>query len=101
MEVDLSEVVIHKNRLLTAHEKAVLKEMVEFLEPFEESTDILEGDRFVTISFAKPCYVGLLKHLSSANLRYCKGLRMALRNSLEQWFKHICKDPMYITAVMV
>ena len=51
LEVDLSEVVMRKNRLLTAHEKAVLKEMVELLEPFEESTDILEGDRFVTISF--------------------------------------------------
>ena len=51
LEVDLSEVVMRKNRLLTAHDKAVLKEMVELLEPFEESTDILEGDRFVTISF--------------------------------------------------
>ena len=80
LEVDLSEVVMRGNLLLTGHEKAVLKEMVELLDPFEEATDILQGDRFVTISFVIPCYVGLLKHLSSANLQYCKGLRTAVKN---------------------
>ena len=101
LEVDLSEVVMRENLLLTGHEKAVLKEMIELLEPFEDATDILQGDHFVTISFAIPCYVGLLKHLLFANLWYCKGLRKALKNSLEQRLKYICEDLTYVTAVIL
>lgn len=101
MEVALSEIVMCENLLLTGHEKAILKEMVELLEPFEEATDILQGDRFVTISFAIPRYVGLLKHLSSANVLYYKGLRTALKSSLEQSLNHICEYPTYITTVML
>jgi len=67
--------------LLSGHEKAILKGMVEVLEPFKEATDILQGDD-VSISFAIPCYFGLLKHLSSSGVRYCKGLKTALKNSL-------------------
>ena len=37
--------------LLSGHEKAILKEMVEVLEPFKEATDILQGD-YVSISFS-------------------------------------------------
>jgi len=41
LEVDLSEVE-SEGMLLSGHEKAILKEMVEVLEPFEEATDILQ-----------------------------------------------------------
>ena len=61
--------------------RRLLESDVELL---EEATDILQGDCFITISFATPCYVGLLKHLSSANVRYCKGLRIALKSSLDK-----------------
>ena len=100
LEVDPSEVVDGEGLVLTGHEKAILKEMVDVLEPFEEATDILQGD-YVSISFAIPCYFGLLKHLSSSGVRYCKGLRTALKNSLTRRLGMICADPTYIVAAIL
>ena len=67
-----SEVVDDEGLVLTGHDKAILKEMVDVLELFEEATDILQGD-YVSISFAIPCYFSLLKHLSSSGVWNCKG----------------------------
>ena len=99
LEVDLSEIE-SEGMLLSGHEKAILKEMVEVLEPFEEATDILQGD-YVSISFAIPCYFGLLKHLSSSGVRYCKGLKTALKNSLTRRLGKICDDPTYVIAAIL
>ena len=86
--------------LLSGHEKAILKEMVEVLEPFEEATDILQGD-YASISFAIPCCFGLLKHLSSSGVRYCKGLKTALKNPLTRRLGKIYDDPTYVIAAIL
>jgi len=70
----------HHVLYIANHNKATLKEIVEVLDLFEEATDILQGD-YVSISFVIPCYFGLLKHLSSSGVWYCKGLKTALKNS--------------------
>ena len=70
------------------------------LEPFKEATDILQGD-YASISFAIPCYFGLMKHLSSSGVRYCKGLKTALKNSPTRRPGKICDDPTYIIAAIL
>jgi len=70
------------------------------LDLFEEATDILQGD-YVSISFVIPCYFGLLKHLSSSGVRYCKGLKIALKNPLTRQLGKICDDPTYVIAAIL
>ena len=48
--------------------------------------------------FPIPCYFGLLKHLSSSSVWYCKGLKTALKNS---WPDEICDDPTYVIAAIL
>ena len=47
VEVDVDKVVEKLELSLTSYEKAVLRELVEVLELFEEATDILQGDLYL------------------------------------------------------
>ena len=52
---------------LNAYEKLVLRELVEVLEPVEEPTDILQGEKYNSISLVIPSFLGLKDHLSRLN----------------------------------
>ena len=54
VEIDIQKVVEKRHLHLTSYEKAVLRELVEVLEPFEEATDILQGDTYSSISLVIP-----------------------------------------------
>ena len=59
VEIDVDKVVEKHELYLTSYEKAVLRELVEVLEPFEEATDILQGDTYNSISLVIPSLLGL------------------------------------------
>ena len=59
IEIDVDKVVEKRELYLTSYEKAVLRELVEVLEPFEEATDILQGDKYNSISLVIPSLSGL------------------------------------------
>lgn len=94
----LEDVVNRHDLTLTSFEKAVLRELVEVLEPFEEATDMVQGDKHVSISLAVPCVLGLRKHLSETATRQCTGILVGLAQSLDRRLSGILEDPLYVTA---
>ncbi|XP_065679735.1 uncharacterized protein LOC136094083 [Hydra vulgaris] len=55
----------HSNLILTQREMAMLRELVEVLQPFAEATDLLQGDSYPTIGCIVPSVVGLHKCLNT------------------------------------
>ncbi|XP_076132064.1 zinc finger BED domain-containing protein 4 [Alosa pseudoharengus] len=97
--VDFLEDIIDRQDLaLGASEKALLRELVEVLEPFEEATDMVQLDKHVSISLALPCVLGLRKHLSETTARHCTGVVVGLAQALDRRLAGILEDPLYVTA---
>lgn len=86
----LSEVCIdHKEALPTEREWSVLKELVEILSPFLQATDLLQGDKVVTISAVVPSVLSLnhhLQRLQGSRDRYLMPMIKALQKSLKHRF---------------
>lgn len=55
---------------LTQFERSTLHDMLTVLELFEEATDLVQGDKMVTISFVLPAIRGLQEDLSGYNNIY-------------------------------
>ncbi|XP_035244248.1 zinc finger BED domain-containing protein 4 [Anguilla anguilla] len=94
----LEDIVDRHDLTLSSFEKAVLRELVEVLEPFEEATDMVQGDKHVSISLALPCVLGLRKHLSETATRQCTGILVGLAQSLDRRLAAILEDPLHVTA---
>ena len=82
IEIDVDKVVDRREQHLNAYEKLVLQELVEVLEPFEEATDILQGEKYNSISLVIPSFLGLKDHLSRLNTRHCAQLVTTMQSSL-------------------
>ena len=54
--------------VLSSHEKVVMKELVQILEAFEETTNLTQRDQYVSVSLVIPSVVGLQKHLHQAKI---------------------------------
>ncbi|TRY96253.1 hypothetical protein DNTS_033469 [Danionella cerebrum] len=97
--MDFLEDIIDRNELVLGNlDKAVLQELVEVLEPFEEASDMVRGDKHVSISLALPCVLGLRKHLAEVITQQCTGIVVALSLALDLRLAGILEDPLYITA---
>jgi len=74
--------------VFAAREWAQLHELVELLDPFLEATSLTEGDKVVTISFALPSVLVLMKHLREVKqrLKYCNPVCSALLASMSSRF---------------
>ncbi|XP_063065625.1 zinc finger BED domain-containing protein 4 [Engraulis encrasicolus] len=99
----LEDIVDRQDLALSGLEKALLRELVEVLEPFEEATDmVLVVDKHVAISLALPCVLGLRKHLSetttATNTRHCTAIVASLAQALDRRLAGILEDPLYVTA---
>lgn len=94
----LEDIVDRSDLVLGSLEKAVLRELVEVLEPFEEASDMVSGDKHVSISLALPCVLGLRKHLAEVTAQQCSGIVMGLSQALERRLAGILEDPLYVTA---
>ena len=85
--------VVEKQELqLTSYEKAVLRELVDVLEPFEEATDIFQGDMYNSISLANPSLLGLKKHSPLHSSCYLTHVCQ---------FGSIFEDPLFICAAVL
>lgn len=97
--VDFLEDIVDRNDLtLNNVEKAMLRELVEVLEPFEEATDMVQGDKHVSISLALPSVLGLRKHLAEVITHQCTGIVTGLSQALDRRLAGILEDPLYVTA---
>ena len=101
VEVDVDKVVEKRELSLTSYEKAVLRELVEVLEPFEEATDILQGDKYSSISLVIPSLLGLKRHLNDLNTRHSTRLTTTLKSALDHRFGGTFDDPLYICGAML
>lgn len=69
VQVNTDEVVERPELMFTSHEKVVMKELVQILEPFKEATDLTQKDQYVSVSLVIPSVVGLQKHLHQVEVR--------------------------------
>ncbi|XP_017275587.1 sialate O-acetylesterase isoform X2 [Kryptolebias marmoratus] len=78
----------HKKLLFTIREWNLLKEMVDILKPFEEATDLTQGEKIVTISAVFPSVLSLNHHLEKLKpqVRFLNGLVSSLQASLNKRF---------------
>ncbi|XP_074537778.1 zinc finger BED domain-containing protein 4 [Halichoeres trimaculatus] len=91
---------------LGGSERALLRELIDTLEPFTEAWDMVHGDRqsdmhadrHVSISLALPCVLGLRKHLSETSTPLCPSLLAGLSQAVESQLAPILDDPLYISA---
>jgi len=90
---DLTEVCEdHKEALPTDREWSIMKELAEILSPFAQATDLLQGDKVVTISAVVPSILSLnhhLQRLASARDKYLMSMIKALQQSLKQRFSGV------------
>lgn len=79
----------HKGLCLSAREWGQLKELVDVLAPFQQATDLTQGEKVVTLSAALPCVLSLNSHLIRMlnTTRHLVGLVRALQKSLQIRFK--------------
>lgn len=56
--------------VLSAHDRNVLRDLVEILTPFEEATDFVQVDLCPSAGYVIPCVKGLAHHLHKISLKY-------------------------------
>ena len=72
LELDTNAIVDHQCDLtLTCHDKLLLQEFVQIFERFEDATDLIQTDKYVSISLAVPTIISLDKHLSDVKSSCC------------------------------
>ena len=73
---------------------AMLRELVEILQPFGENTDLLQGDSYLTIGCVVSSIVGLHRCLDtlSSNVKYQTALVNALLSSLCDRFSGLLQN---------
>ena len=83
LELDTNAIVDHQRDLtLTFHDKSVLQEFVQIFERFEDATDLIQADKYVSISLAVPTIISLHKHLSDVESS-CRNFRAIVNTLLE------------------
>ena len=80
----LAECQLHSLRMMSA-QYSLLKDLVEILDPYEEITDILQGEKYCTISMVIPS----IEELYNSTMNLSKGSR---RNSaIKKFADNLCK----------
>lgn len=75
---------------MSQREWTFLKELSNILAPFQEATNLTQGENFVTISFVVPSVLALNHHLEPLkDAGHLKGLARALQSSLRRRFRGI------------
>lgn len=101
VEIDVEKVIEKQDLLLSSYEKSILRELVEILEPFEDATDMLQGELYNSISLAIPCFLGLKDHLTKFNIQHCNNLVRTLKSSLGRRLDYVIDDPLYVCGAML
>lgn len=80
----LDQLDLGKVLKLTLYERNCLQDICDILVPFEEATDITQGDKIVTCSIVVSCIRGLRIQMTEMYSRFNSKLVSALRKSLEK-----------------
>ena len=75
--------LIENVRHLTENERLLLQDFVDVMEPFEEVTNQIQGEKVVTSSLVIPAIQGIKRILSSPS-EVNKGYRASLLSSVEK-----------------
>lgn len=91
---DLLRTSDHSNLIVTQREAAILKELIEILQPFAEATDILQGQNYTTIGCVVPSIVSLHKCLTVmlTSVKYHASLVNGLLASLRDRFSGLLEN---------
>ena len=97
IEVDINEVLDKRELHLSNHEKNILREFVDIFEPFENATDILQGEEYASICLVVPTYVGLMRNLDNfkEKAKHCRGIITSLAASLETRLGHVTTESLF------
>ena len=86
---------------LTTYERNILEDLVEILSPFQEATDLTQGQNLVTSSFVLPCIRGLRKSLLSLSVTYNSRMLLSLKRSLdERMAKYESRDVFIYASIL-
>jgi len=74
--------------IITVRDFAMLKELLDILEPFAEATDLTQGEKYATIGCVTPCIVGLHNCLTrlQQSCKYHGAVVRELMDSLQSRF---------------
>lgn len=74
--------------IITVRDFAMLKELLDILEPFAEATDLTQGEKYATIGCVTPCIIGLYNCLVrlQQSCKYHGALVRQLMDSLQSRF---------------
>ena len=80
--------------MFTSHEKVVMKELVQILEPFEEATDLTHAGRSICLvhGLVIPSVVGLQKHLHQVEVHYLLSVVIKLKTALDNRLGDVVGD---------
>jgi hypothetical protein len=94
-----------KIKQLDCDEWAFVDELVKALEPFEEATKTLSGDKYATLSLLIPIITSLTVHLKKikreTNSHIAKTIITSLLNSLQSRFRTIEKNTIITSATLL
>lgn len=86
---------------LTAYERKTLQDMVEILQPFQEATNLVQGENVVTASVVIPCLHGLRQALDSLSTTYNSRMLIALQTSLKKRMSKYEEQEGFILATLL
>lgn len=80
----LDQLEVDKQHKLSLYDRNCLQDLCDILVPFEEVTDITQGDKIVTCSLVVPSIRGLRVQLDNMQSRFNNKLVSGLKHSLEK-----------------
>ncbi len=86
---------------LSAYERSVLKDLVEILTPFEDVTDEVQGEKYVTSSSVAPLVRGLRFAIESLQSKFNCGMLKALKDSFEKRLSKFEDNPVFQIAAVL
>ena len=86
---------------LSAYERSVLKDLVEILTPFEETTDEVQGEKYVTSSLVSPLARGLRFTIQSLQSKFNCGMLKSLKDSFKERLAKFEDSPVFQLAAVL
>ena len=83
---------------LTAHDRNILRDLVDVLTPFEEATDFVQIDHIPPAGYILPCVRGLQYQLQRMVSKYHSALVFGLKSSFEKRMASYELNETYILA---
>ena len=83
---------------ISAHDRNILKDLVEILTPFEEATDFVQVENIPSAGYVLPCVKGLQHHLERCSSKYHSPFVAALKASLRARMPYYEESEPYLLA---